>query len=145
MSIADFPALNAGLNSLSTVFILAGWWFISHENKRAHIVCMVSALTTSSVFLVCYLIYHYHVGHVRFTEEGWPRMVYFPILFSHLILAMVIVPMVIMTVIPAVRARFDKHKRIGRWTMPVWLYVSVTGVMIYLMLYVIFPSTERPT
>jgi uncharacterized membrane protein YozB (DUF420 family) len=144
VTVADFPALNAGLNTLSTILIASGWWFITHERKRAHIACMVAALVTSAVFLGCYLVYHYYVGSVRFTEQGWPRLVYFPILISHLILAMAILPMVILTVIPAVRSRFDRHRKIGRWTMPVWLYVSVTGVLVYLMLYVWFPSTERP-
>jgi putative membrane protein len=141
VSVSNFPALNAGLNSLSTLFILAGWWLIAHERKRAHITFMVLALVTSSAFLGCYLYYHFHVGHVPFTEQGWPRTVYFPLLISHLILAVVIVPMVVLTVVPALRARFDAHRRIGRWTMPVWLYVSVTGVLVYLMLYVWFPST----
>jgi len=144
VSVSDLPAVNASLNSLSTVFIATGWWMIAHERKRAHIACMVSALATSTVFLASYLIYHYHVGSVPFTEQGWPRWVYFPILISHVILAMVILPMVTLTVIPALRGRFDKHRRIGRWTMPVWLYVSVTGVLVYLMLYVWFPSTAAP-
>lgn len=144
MSIADFPVLNAGLNALSTIFVAAGWWFILHEQKRRHIACMVSALVTSSVFLTCYLIYHFNVGSVRFTEPGWPRAVYFPLLISHLILAIAIVPMVAMTVVPALKARFDRHRKFGRWTMPVWLYVSVTGVLVYLMLYIWFPSTAAP-
>lgn len=142
MTVTDLPAVNASLNSLSTVFIAVGWWFIAHERKRAHIACMVSALVTSAVFLGCYLVYHYHVGSVKFTADGWPRLVYFPILISHIILAIAIVPMVLMTVIPALRGRFDKHRRMGKWTMPVWLYVSVTGVIVYLMLYVWFPSSE---
>lgn len=144
MNVTDLPALNASLNTLSTIFIAVGWWMITHERKRAHIVCMVSALVTSAAFLGSYLVYHYYVGSIPFTERGWPRLVYFPILISHVILAMAILPMVIMTVVPAVRGRFDKHRRIGKWTMPVWLYVSVTGVLVYLMLYVWFPSTEVP-
>lgn len=142
MSVTDFPAINASLNSLSTLFIATGWWFISHERKRAHITCMIAALITSTVFLGCYVVYHYFVGSVRFTAEGWPRWIYFPILISHLILAMAIVPMVVMTLVPAIRGRFDRHRKIGRWTMPVWLYVSVTGVLVYLMLYVWFPSSQ---
>lgn len=138
------PAVNATLNSVATVFIAMGWWFILREKKKAHAVCMISALTTSAAFLACYVVYHYHAGSVKFTAEGWPRLVYFPILISHVILAIAIVPMVLMTVIPAVRRRWDRHRRMGRWTMPVWLYVSVTGVLVYLMLYVWFPSTALP-
>jgi len=144
VSIADFPALNAGLNTLSTIFIAAGWWFISREQKRRHITCMVAALVTSSAFLTCYLIYHFNVGSVRFTEQGWSRAVYFPLLISHLILAIVVVPMIVMTVVPALRSRFDRHRKFGKWTMPVWLYVSITGVLVYLMLYIWFPSTAAP-
>ncbi len=144
MTVADLPAVNAGLNSLCTLMLVAGWGFIRTERKRAHIICMVSALVTSALFLTSYLIYHFNVGSVRFTAEGWPRVIYFPILISHIILAVAVVPMVIATVIPAVRARYDRHKFFARWTLPVWLYVSVTGVLVYLMLYVWFPSTERP-
>lgn len=141
MSVSDFPALNAGLNSLCTIFLLLGWWFIVNQRKTQHICCMVAALITSTIFLSCYLYYHYHVGSVRFTAQGIVRPIYFFILITHLILAIVIVPMIILTVIPAFRSRFDKHRRIGKWTMPTWLYVSVTGVLVYLMLYVWFPST----
>lgn len=142
MSVTDLPAVNATLNSIATIFIAAGWWFILHEQKRAHIACMISALVVSAIFLACYLVYHFAVGSIPFTAEGWPRVVYFPILISHIILAMAIVPMVLMTVVPAIRQRFDKHKKWGRWTMPTWLYVSVTGVLVYLMLYVWFPSEQ---
>lgn len=135
MSVSDFPALNASLNSIATVLIASGWWFIRHERKRAHIICMVAALCVSTAFLACYLYYHAHVGSVKFTSQGIVRPIYFAILLSHLVLAMVIVPLVAMTVIPALRRRFDRHRRIGRWTMPIWLYVSVTGVLVYLMLY----------
>ncbi len=144
MTISDFPQVNAGLNSLSTVLLVAGWWFIKSERKQAHIACMAAALVASAVFLTCYLIYHFNVGSVKFTTEGWPRMVYFPLLISHLILAIVVVPMVTLTVVPALRARYDRHKKFARWTLPVWLYVSVTGVLVYLMLYIWFPSTARP-
>lgn len=140
MTVTDLPAVNATLNSISTVLIAVGWWFIAHEKKRQHIACMVSALVTSAAFLACYLVYHYHVGSVKFTAEGWVRPVYFFILITHIILAMAVVPLVLMTVIPALRSRFDRHKRWGRITMPVWLYVSVTGVLVYLMLYQWFPS-----
>ncbi len=139
MSVADLPAVNAILNSISTVFIALGWWFILKDRKLQHIVCMSAALTTSAAFLTCYLIYHFTVGSVKFTAEGWIRPVYFFVLITHVILAIVNLPMIIMTVIPALRARFDKHRRMGRWTMPLWLYVSVTGVLVYLMLYQWYP------
>jgi len=141
MNVTDLPAVNATLNSIATLFLIAGWIFIRNEYKRSHIACMVAALATSALFLTSYLIYHYHVGHTTFTEEGWPRLVYFPLLISHLILAIVILPLVILTVVPALRARFDRHRKIGRWTLPIWLYVSVTGVLVYFMLYHWFPPT----
>jgi uncharacterized membrane protein YozB (DUF420 family) len=145
MTVSDLPALNATLNSLSTVFILGGWWCIKRERKLSHIACMVSALATSTAFLTSYLIYHWlKQGHVtKFTHPGWPSAIYFPLLTSHLILAVVIVPMIILTVIPALRARYDRHKRIARWTLPLWLYVSITGVLVYFMLYQWFPSVGK--
>lgn len=139
MSVSDLPAVNATLNSIATLFLLCGWYFIARQQKRRHILCMVGALAASSLFLTSYLIYHYHVGHTTFTAEGWPRVLYFTILISHLILAIVIVPLVILTVIPALRARYEKHRPIARWTLPIWLYVSVTGVLVYFMLYHWFP------
>jgi len=142
MTINDFPALNASLNAASTAFIMAGWWFIRHERKRQHIICMVSALVTSAAFLTCYLIYHSHHIVTYFTTPGWPKVVYYIILFTHIPLAGLIVPLILMTVIPALRARFDKHRRLGRITMPLWLYVSVTGVLVYFMLYQWFPPEE---
>lgn len=141
MSLSDFPALNASLNALTTALLLLGYAFIRTERKRAHILCMSAALLTSTAFLACYLYYHFHAGSVRFTAQGTVRTVYFSILLSHTILAMVVVPMVFMTVIPALRARWDKHRRIARWTLPVWLYVSFTGVIIYFMLYQWYPPT----
>ncbi len=140
MEIRVFPEINASLNTLTTLLLLAGWLFISRQQKRAHIICMASALSTSAAFLACYLYYHYTVGSVKFTAQGPVRTVYFAILISHTVLAMAVVPMVLATVIPALRRRWDKHKRIARWTLPVWLYVSVTGVLVYLMLYQWFPS-----
>ncbi len=130
-----FPEVNATLNSISTCFIVAGWILIRSGRKRAHIVCMICALAVSTVFLTSYLTYHLNFDSVKFTAQGWIRPVYFAILVSHIILAIVIVPMIIATVVPAIRTRWDKHKRIARWTMPLWLYVSVTGVLVYFMLY----------
>ena len=142
MSVADLPALNASLNSLCTLLLLAGWWYIKHERKAQHIACMVSALVVSAAFLTCYVVYHYHVGSVKFTAQGIVRPVYFFILITHVILAAAIVPLVLMTVIPALRSRFDRHRKWARITLPLWLYVSVTGVIVYLMLYVWFPSAQ---
>ncbi|MBU3665020.1 MAG: DUF420 domain-containing protein [Chthoniobacterales bacterium] len=144
MSVADLPAVNATLNSLCTLLLLAGWWFIKRERKTQHIVCMASALAVSAAFLACYLVYHYHVGSVKFTAQGFVRPVYFFILVTHIILAAAIVPLVLMTIIPAFRARFDRHRKWARITLPLWLYVSVTGVIVYLMLYVWFPSAQLP-
>ena len=135
MSISDLPALNASLNAISTVFISAGWYAIRRNYWRQHIACMIAALLTSIAFLTSYLIYHAHAGSVRFTAQGIVRPIYFTILLTHVLLAFVILPLVIVTVVPVFRRRWDKHRRLGRWTMPIWLYVSVTGVIVYLMLY----------
>lgn len=142
MSVSDLPAVNATLNSLCTLLLLAGWWFIKHERKVQHIACMVSALVVSAAFLACYVFYHYHVGSVKFTAQGIVRPVYFFILITHVTLAVAIVPLVLITIIPALRARFDRHRKWARITLPLWLYVSITGVIVYLMLYVWFPSAE---
>ena len=142
MSVSDLPAVNATLNSICTVLLLAGWWFIRHERKAQHIACMVTALCVSVVFLVTYVTHKILVQgvHTKFGGEGAWVPVYYTVLISHLILAMVIVPLVLRTVIPALRARYDTHRKWARWTLPLWLYVSVTGVLVYLMLYVWFPS-----
>jgi uncharacterized membrane protein YozB (DUF420 family) len=141
VSISDLPAVNATLNGLSAILLTAGYVFIRRGNKIAHRNCMVSAFITSTIFLVCYLTYHFTVKAItRFREPEWFRPIYLCILVSHLILAMVIVPLVLMTLNRAVKQRFDLHKRIARWTWPLWMYVSVTGVVIYLLLYQIFPQ-----
>ena len=145
MHLEDFPAVNASLNAASTVFIAAGWMYIRRERKGPHIVCMTSALITSTAFLTCYLIYHFNVISIRFTAGGAVKWIYYLILLTHVVLAMVVLPMVILTVVPALRQRWDRHRRMGRWTMPVWLYVSVTGVIVYFMLYKWFPSDELKT
>jgi uncharacterized membrane protein YozB (DUF420 family) len=141
MTIQDLPAVNASLNALSTVFLLAGITFIKNDRKQAHILSMLAALVTSTAFLACYLTYHFaKAGHVTlFTHSGWPKILYFLILGTHVPLAGLTVPLVIMTIIPAFRARYDKHRRIAKWTFPIWLYVSITGVLVYFMLYVWFP------
>lgn len=138
MNYTDLPALNALLNSIATILLVAGWICIKTGRRDAHIGFMVSALAVSAAFLTSYLIYHYHVGSVPFQGTGGIRYVYFTILITHIILAIVNLPMIILTVIPAFRKRFDKHQRIARWTLPVWLYVSVTGVIVYLMCYIWF-------
>jgi uncharacterized membrane protein YozB (DUF420 family) len=136
MTVTELPAVNASLNAAATVFIVLGLIFIKAGRKKAHIVSMATALTISAAFLACYLYYHYHAGHVSFAGEGWIRPVYLVLLVSHIILAVVNLPMIIITVVPALRQKFDKHKRWARWTAPIWLYVSVTGVLVYLMCYV---------
>ncbi len=142
MSIADLPAVNASLNSICTILLFAGWWFIKHERKAQHVACMVSALIVSAAFLTCYLFYHYHVGSVKFTAQGIVRPIYYFILITHVFLAAVILPLIVLTIVPALRARFDRHRKWAKITLPLWLYVSITGVIVYLMLYIWFPSAQ---
>jgi uncharacterized membrane protein YozB (DUF420 family) len=132
---AIFPAINATLNGASTILLLIGRWLISRRRIAQHRLVMLTALVTSTLFLISYVYYHVHVGSVRFQGTGWARPVYFTVLISHVLLAIVIVPMVIVTLTRALRERFDKHRAIARWTYPLWLYVSVTGVLVYFMLY----------
>ena len=146
MTIHDLPAINASLNGLSAIFLTAGFIFIRRKNIAAHRRCMISAFVTSCVFLACYLTYHtylgvvLHQGPTRFVNPPAFRPVYLAILLSHTVLAMVVAPMILVTLSRALRERFDQHKRIARWTWPLWMYVSVTGVLIYLLLYQIFPQ-----
>ena len=142
MTISDLPALNATLNATSAVLLLLGYRAVRRQEIERHRRLMVSAACVSAVFLVSYLVYHAHVGSVRFTATGVPRIVYFTILITHTILAAAIVPLVLRTLYLGWRRRDDRHRRIARWTFPLWLYVSVTGVVIYLMLYRIYPSAE---
>jgi uncharacterized membrane protein YozB (DUF420 family) len=137
---AIFPVINATLNGTSAVLLLVGHNFIKRGRMAAHRAVMISAVVTSSLFLTSYLYYHYHVGSVPFQGRGWSRPVYFSILISHTLLAVTIVPLVIITLIRALRERFDRHAAIARWTYPLWLYVSVTGVVIYFMLYHLFAA-----
>jgi uncharacterized membrane protein YozB (DUF420 family) len=137
---AMFPAINATLNGTSAVLLLLGRWYIARGRMTIHRAIMIAALVTSTAFLACYLYFHAHVGDVRFQGQGWIRPVYFAILITHVILAAVIVPMVIITLSRALRARFDRHRVIARWTFPLWLYVSVTGVVIYVMLYHLYAA-----
>jgi putative membrane protein len=135
ISISDLPTLNAALNVISTVLLTAGYLFIRQRRQFAHRNCMIAAFVVSAMFLVSYLTYHYHAGSKHFTVQGWIRPVYFTILISHIILAFTILPLALRTLYLAWRKRFAQHRRIARLTLPVWLYVSVTGVIIYWMLY----------
>lgn len=135
LHVSSLPEVNACLNGTSAVFLATGYAFIRNGKIFWHRMCMVTAFVCSSVFLGCYLYYHAMVGVVRFTGQGLIRPVYFTILTTHTILAIVIVPLVLITLSRALRGRFDKHKRIARWTLPLWAYVSVTGVIVYWLLY----------
>ncbi len=135
LSLSALPALNAALNGTCALLLVAGYLLIRRRRVLAHKICMISALVVSTLFLVSYLTYHYQVGSVRFTGQGWIRPVYFTILTSHTTLAATIIPLALVTASRALRGRFDRHVRIARWTLPIWLYVSVTGVVVYWMLY----------
>ena len=141
MTISDLPALNAGLNGTSTLFLSLGFYFIKAKRINAHRNCMVAALTTSTLFLISYLTYHAFAGRTVFKDPAWFRPIYLTILLTHTVLAIVIVPMVLVTLRRAVGGRIEQHKRIARWTWPIWMYVSVTGVLIYFLLYQIFPQS----
>jgi uncharacterized membrane protein YozB (DUF420 family) len=134
------PHLNATLNASSFVLLISGYYFIRRKRVIAHRNCQIAALTVSVLFLISYLTYHYHHGATRFAGQGIARPIYFTILTTHTILAGVIVPFVIITVRRARRGDFQRHKRIARFTLPMWLYVSITGVVVYLMLYHLYPS-----
>jgi putative membrane protein len=135
ISVSQLPILNAALNSLSAVFLLTGYLFIRANNVRAHRACMLGAFLCSTLFLASYLVYHYNIGSVPFKGQGSIRMVYFSILFTHTILASAVVPLALITLTRGLRGKFAAHRRIARWTLPIWLYVSVTGVAVYVMLY----------
>jgi putative membrane protein len=137
VTISDLPAVNAWLNFVSTIFISSGWYLIRRGHWRQHIVCMIAAVITSTAFLTGYIVYHAHVGEhsTHFAAAGVIRPIYFTLLITHILLAFVTLPLVIATLVPVFRRRWDGHRAIARWTMPIWLYVSVTGVIVYLMLY----------
>jgi putative membrane protein len=135
MNDSVLPHLNAALNATSGALLLLGFYFIRRRNVPAHRACMVAALAVSGLFLVSYVVYHYNYGSVRFGGQGPVRPVYFFILITHIVLAAAIVPLVLLTVLRAWRGDFARHRRVARWTYPLWLYVSVTGVVVYLMLY----------
>jgi uncharacterized membrane protein YozB (DUF420 family) len=135
VSYASLPALNATLNATSAVLLMTGWLFIRRGRWRQHRAVMITAFCTSVLFLISYLTYHAHAGAKHFTGQGAIRFVYFTILLTHTVLAVVIVPLAIMTLSRGLSARFDRHRSIARWTLPLWMYVSVTGVVVYFMLY----------
>ena len=140
MDLRILPTLNATLNATSGLLVLIGFLFIRRKKVRAHRFCMLGAVGASSLFLISYIYYHYHAGATRFAGTGWSRPLYFTILTSHTILAVVLVPVVIITVRRALKGNFNRHRAIARFTFPMWLYVSITGVLVYLMLYHIYPS-----
>lgn len=135
MTVADLPALNATLNGLSAALLSLGYRNIRRNNVGAHRACMVAAFAVSTLFLISYLTYHAQVGSKPFPGQGWIRPVYYAVLVTHVTLAAAILPMAMVTIYRAWRGRFEAHRRLARWTLPVWLYVSITGVVIYLMLY----------
>jgi putative membrane protein len=135
LSVTDLPALNATLNGIAAIFLTVGYVFIRQRRIAQHRACMIAAFATSTLFLISYLIYHAHVGSRPFTGQGAIRVVYFVILITHVILAAAIVPLVLITLTRGLRSQFARHAAIARWTLPIWMYVSVTGVIVYLMLY----------
>ena len=135
MQISDLPAVNATLNGLAAIFLTTGYVLIRRGRRELHKRCMLAALTTSALFLVSYVIYHANTGSRPFPGQGVIRVVYFAILITHVVLAIVILPLALTTAARGLTAQYDRHVRLARWTLPLWLYVSVTGVVIYLMLY----------
>lgn len=135
MSVTDLPAVNATLNAISAVLLTMGYLNIRRGARDAHKRCMLGALVSSALFLTCYLIYHWQVGSKPYPGDGLLRIVYLTILFTHVVLAAGILPLILMTTARGLRGDFGRHVRVARWTFPLWMYVSVTGVVIYLMLY----------
>jgi uncharacterized membrane protein YozB (DUF420 family) len=142
VSIGDLPAVNAALNGLATFFLAVGYVCIRRKNVAAHRACMIAAFSVSSAFLACYLTYHFNHPTTRFTTPGWPKALYYVVLFTHIPLAIINLPMILATLWHAWNGAYDAHRRWARWTWPLWMYVSVTGVLVYLMLYKIWPSAE---
>ncbi len=135
MSVHDLPAVNATLNATSGILLLAGYLLIRARRIEQHRKCMIAAFVASSLFLVSYVIYHAQVGSVRFTRQGIVRPIYFTILITHVTLAAVVLPLAIVTLSRGLKARYARHRAIARWTFPIWMYVSVTGVLVYVLLY----------
>jgi putative membrane protein len=138
---AYFPALIASLNGVSAILLAVGRYMIARGRMAAHRACMIAAVVASALFLACYIYFHVHVGNIRFLGQGVWRPIYFAVLIPHVTLAIVIVPMVIITLVRGLQARYDRHRAIARWTWPLWMYVSVTGVLVYFMLYQWFPHS----
>jgi uncharacterized membrane protein YozB (DUF420 family) len=135
ISVHDLPAVNASLNALSGVLLLIGYILIRTRRIAAHRAVMIVAFATSSLFLICYLVYHAQVGSVPFPRQGFVRPLYFTILITHVILAATVPPLAIVTMTRGLKGRYPQHRRIARWTFPIWMYVSVTGVLVYVLLY----------
>jgi uncharacterized membrane protein YozB (DUF420 family) len=135
VTLHDLPAVNATLNAISGILLLAGYALIRSRRIEQHRRCMIAAFTASALFLVSYVVYHAQVGSVRFTRQGLVRPLYFSILITHVTLAAAVLPMAILTLSRGLQARFPQHRAIARWTFPIWLYVSVTGVLVYVLLY----------
>jgi putative membrane protein len=135
MTVHDLPAVNATLNGISGILLAIGYILIRMRRIELHRKVMITAFITSSLFLVCYVVYHAQVGSVRFTRQGFVRPLYYTILITHVTLAVSVVPLAIITLTRGLKGRFVQHKRIARWTFPIWLYVSVTGVLVYVLLY----------
>jgi len=142
MNVHDLPAINATLNGLSALLLGTGFVFIKRKNMPAHRACMIAAFSTSVLFLICYLTYHALGGFTKFQNPAWFRPWYLVLLATHTVLAAAIVPLILMTLSRALKQRFDLHKKIARWTWPLWMYVSVTGVAVYLILYQFFPQSH---
>jgi uncharacterized membrane protein YozB (DUF420 family) len=135
MTVHDLPAVNATLNAISGVLLLIGFLLIRSGQRERHRALMLAAFGTSALFLVCYVVYHAQVGSVRFTRQGLVRPLYFTILITHVTLAAAVLPLAILTLSRGLNGRFRQHRAIARWTFPIWLYVSVTGVLVYVLLY----------
>ena len=135
MSVHDLPAINASLNAISGMLLIVAYTLIRQRKIEQHRKVMLAAFTTSALFLVCYIVYHAQVGSVRFTRQGFVRPLYFTILITHVTLAALVLPMAIVTLSRGLKGRYPQHRKIARWTFPIWLYVSVTGVLVYVLLY----------
>ena len=135
MTVHSLPAVNATLNAISTALLVAGYVLIRSRQITMHRRCMIAACVTSTLFLVCYVTYHLQVGSVRFTRQGFVRPLYFTILITHVTLAALVLPLAIVTLSRGLKMRVERHRAIARWTLPIWLYVSATGVLVYVLLY----------
>ena len=139
ISLSDLPTINASLNLTSTVLLVIGYLFVRKQRIRAHAACMIGAFVVSTLFLVSYIVYHYQAGHTTYEGQGVIRMLYLTVLLTHVLLAGTVPPLALRTFYLAWRRRWTSHKRWARWTLPIWLYVSVTGVVVYVMLYLLRP------